>query len=196
MTDTRDKEGWVHNINADDAGLELTELNLEPSESDRKKIVDLLGVIEVKSLIADLTFKRVQGGLVVKIDGKYKADIEQSCVVTLEPIETHIEDSFSAWYADPDQAVSFNKARKQREMEKRHGEVPIVDEKDDPEPIINGKIDVGDVITQFLSMAIDPYPHKEGVEYEIGDDSPKGQPSAIRKNPFDKLKEWKDKQNT
>lgn len=196
MIETRNIAGWVHNINADDAGSELKDLHLEPGEEERKKIAELLGILELKSLKADLTFKRVQGGLVVKIDGKFEADVVQACVVTLDPLESHIDDSFSAWYADPDQAISFNKALKQRDMEKKHGETPIVDEKDDPEVIVDGKIDVGDTITQFLSLSLDPYPHKEGVQYEVGDDEKRPETSPIRKNPFDKLKEWKDKQNT
>lgn len=195
MTETKDKAGWVHIINAEDAGQDLTELALTPNADDLQRIADLLGIMEVKSLQADLEFKRVQGGLVVKIDGTFKADVVQACVVTLDPIENHVEDKFSAWYADPEQAVSFNKARKQREMEKQHGEVPIVDEKDDPEPIVNGQIDIGDVVTQFLSLSLDPYPHKEGVQFEVGDDEVRPETSPIRKNPFDKLKEWKERQD-
>lgn len=196
MTDTRDKAGWVHFINADDAGQELTELHLEPNEADLKKIAELIGILELKSLKADLRFKRVQGGLVVKVSGDFKADVVQACVVTLDPIESHIDDNFTAWFADPAQAISFNKALKQRDMEKKHGETPIVDEKDDPEVIVDGKIDIGDTITQFLSLSLDPYPHKEGVQYEVGDDTPQAKAAGVRKNPFDKLKEWKDKQNT
>lgn len=194
MVDTNDKNGWVHIINADEAGDALKELHVSPDEKDRQKIAGLLGILELKSLSAELRFKRVQGGLVVRIDGDFAALVVQSCVVTLDPIESEIKDSFSAWYADPEQAISFNKALKQRELEKQHGEIPIVDEKDDPEPIIDGVIDIGDVVTQFLSLSLDPYPHKEGVQFEVGDDAPKSEASPIRKNPFEKLKEWKGKQ--
>jgi len=55
---------------------------------------------------------------------------------------------------------------------------------------------VGDVVTQFLSLSIDPYAHKEGVQYEVGDDEEHPETSPIRKNPFEKLKEWKDKQGS
>ena len=196
MTDTRDKEGWKHIVNADELGVEVDELTLTPNEKDREKIANLFDILEVKALKADLKFKRVQGGLVIRIDGKFNADVLQRCVVTLDPVETHIEEDFKAWYADPEQAISFNKARQQREMQKQHGEAPIVDESDDPEPIEDGKIDLGDVVTQFLSLSIDPYVHKEGVEYEIGDDQNRPETSPARKNPFEKLKEWKDKQDS
>lgn len=196
MTDTRDKEGWEHIVKEEEAGESIIDLNLSPEEADRVKIANLLGIVEVKSLNAKLKLTRVRGGMVIRIDGTIKADIVQECVVTLEPIESHIEESFQAWYTDPDQAISFNKARQQREMQKQHGEVPILEESDDPEPIIDGVIDVGDVVTQFLSLSIDPYAHKEGVRYEVGDDEERPETSPIRKNPFEKLKEWKDKQGS
>lgn len=193
MSDTHVKPGWEYIIAADEAGVDITELKLSPNEEERAKIAELIGLVGLKSLDVDLKLKRQQGGLVVKISGDYTARVVQECVVSLEPVENDVKDSFDAWYADPDQAISFNKALKKRDMEKLHGEVPIVDEKDDPEPIIDGEIDLGDVVTQFLSLALDPYPHKEGVQYEIGDDSPKAEASAIRKNPFEKLKDWKAK---
>ncbi|MFP4313297.1 MAG: YceD family protein [Alphaproteobacteria bacterium] len=192
--ETRNKLGWIYKVEADKLGDEVKDLTLAPDETERQKIADLLDIPGVNSLKADLKFSRVQGGMVVKIDGVFTADVTQTCVVTLDPIENKVRDEFTAWYADPDQAISFNKVRKQRELEKQHGEVPIVDEKDDPEPVENGQIDLGDVVTQFLSLALDPYPHKEGVSYEIGDDEKRAETSPIRKNPFEKLKEWKSDQ--
>ena len=74
-----------------------------------------------------------------------------------------------------------------------NGETPIINEQEDPEKIIGGKIDLGEVVTQHLSLAIDPYPHKEGVKYEYGDDEPEKVPEAFKNNPFAALKDWKSK---
>ena len=39
-------------------------------------------------------------------------------------------------------------------------------ERDPPEPIVNGRIDLGAVTAEFLALGLDPYPRKPGVAYE------------------------------
>ena len=180
------KMPWSYIVSADDAGTEIESLELSPNNDESKALAEYLSIDELKNLKVDLKLTRKQGGLVVHIKGKIEADINQTCVVSLEPIENHISEEFEAWYADPDQAISFKKALQQKEMQKQHGEAPITDEKDDPEPIIDGKIDVADVATQFLSLAIDPYPTKEG-KVTSSEESERVIHSE-KKNPFEALK--------
>jgi hypothetical protein len=49
----------------------------------------------------------------------------------------------------------------------RHGrrEVEVVLE-DMPEPLVGGMVDLGALATEFLMLAIDPYPRKPGIEFE------------------------------
>ena len=37
---------------------------------------------------------------------------------------------------------------------------------DPPEPIVNGAIDIAALATEFLVLALDPYPRKEGAMFE------------------------------
>ena len=140
-----------------------------------------------------MTLERDTGSMVIHVMGHIDAKITQSCVVTLEPIETTISENFEAWYADPAAAVSLTRARHDRQASKGSKEMPVLDERDDPEPVIDGKIDIGELVTQYLSLAIDPYPHKEGVRYEKGDDESGPVKSDLQKNPFAALKDWKNK---
>jgi hypothetical protein len=63
--------------------------------------------------------------------------------VTLAPFATTVveefEDDFSEDVEMPD-------------------EVSLALEEDLPEPIENGVIDIGEVVTQYLSLSLDPYP--------------------------------------
>ena len=34
-----------------------------------------------------------------------------------------------------------------------------------PEPLVGGSVDLGTLATEFLLLAIDPYPRKEGVKF-------------------------------
>jgi uncharacterized metal-binding protein YceD (DUF177 family) len=116
----------------------------------------------------------------------------QNCVVSLEPFELQLSEEFEGWFADKDNTVSFAAAKKEREVVKPHAEVEILDEKEDPEAIIDGVIDLGEFTAQHISLAIPPYPHKEGVHYEVGDDEFQvDEKSPLRKNPFEALKNWK-----
>jgi len=38
-------------------------------------------------------------------------------------------------------------------------------DEDDPDPVIDGKIDLGALATEFFALGLDPYPRKPGVEF-------------------------------
>lgn len=102
-------------------------------------------------------------------DGAYAAEIVQLCVVTLEPIEQTLSGDLTVRYwpegeleAHDDMAV----------------EDPIAAD-DPPEPIENGRIDLGRLVYEELAVTIDPYPRKPGAEVEAGDS---GEPGAA--SPF------------
>ena len=42
--------------------------------------------------------------------------------------------------------------------------VSLADE-DDPDPVIDGKIDLGALAAEFFALGLDPYPRKPGVEF-------------------------------
>lgn len=186
---------WSHIIQADLAGTEMKSVTIEPDAKQLEALAEHYDINAIKNLKADLNFKREQAGLIIHITGRFSADIEQTCVVTLEPMTTHIEEDFEAWYGDLEQAVSFTKAKQQKESLRQQGEAPVLAEKDDPEPIENGKLDLGDIVMQFVSLSIDPFPQKEGVELGEGEVPEVKEPAPERANPFAKLQEWKDKQH-
>jgi uncharacterized metal-binding protein YceD (DUF177 family) len=129
--------------------------------------------------------------MIVHIKGQIKAEIVQNCVVSLDPVLSTIEDDFEAWFADPQAAVSLTKARHDRESISGHSEVKMLDEKDDPEEIIDDKIDLGELVTQHLSLSVEPYPHAEGVDFE--NKATKDFDDNEVNNPFAALKDWKSK---
>jgi hypothetical protein len=79
-----------------------------------------------------------------------QADVEQACVVTLEPVRDQIREDFDIqlWPEEdlpvPESGlVDLNK-------------VP------EPEPIVNGQIEVGRIVFECLASAINPYPRRPG----------------------------------
>jgi hypothetical protein len=75
-------------------------------------------------------------------------------VVTLEPIENEVAESIDLVFA-PAAALPGH--------ESAEVEVPI---DDTPEALLDGKIDLGAIATEFLLLGIDPYPRKPGVVFQ------------------------------
>ena len=184
---------WSYLFNVDDMDGKHHALSISPDEEARKRLAQRLNIVAIEDLKADITIKHGAGAAAYHVVGKISADITQECVVTLEPIHNHLDDEFEGWFADPEAAISIAKARHEKLTEKGHGEQPILDEQDDPEPLVNGKIDLGELVTQYLSLSIDPYPHAEGVDFADVEDKKAADKDDPVRNPFAALKDWKDK---
>ncbi len=191
--DTLTEQEWSHFFNIGDIEKGRAELSISPSEEECEDIARRVDVLGIKDVKADLVVTRESGSAIYNVIGNFSAIVTQECVITLEPIETKISEPVEGWYADKQSAVSFAAAKREREGIKTQGEIEILDESEDPEAIIDDVIDVGELVTQHISLAIPPYPHKEGVEFEITDDKFKlNENSPLRKNPFEALKDWKE----
>lgn len=184
---------WAYPVEVTNLGGSARRMTISPPPEIRKALVPRLGIASLESLEADLEFARNDGSAVLHVTGLIRAHFTQNCVVTLEPIEVELNENFEAWFADPEEVVSFTKARHDRKLSKGSVEMPVLDERDDPEPIIEGRVDAGELVVQHLSLAINPYPHKEGVQYEIGDDTVPDIMPDTQKNPFAALKDWKNR---
>ena len=49
---------------------------------------------------------------------------------------------------------------------------PAHEEDDPPDPIVDGKIDLGALAAEFVALALDPYPRKPGARFEPVDVEP------------------------
>jgi uncharacterized metal-binding protein YceD (DUF177 family) len=162
-----------------------------------KPIAERLQILELKNLTAECRLTLQNAGHILYISGYFKADIVQECVVTLQPVYSTLEDSFEAWYADHDKAIPFNRAKHQQKAMAEGDEVQILEEKDDPEPLVDGQVDLGELVIQFLSLAVNHYPRAEGVDAEeepaLIEIKAKSSATTLRPNPFAALKNWRPK---
>ena len=109
----------------------------------------LAGVRELPRLSAVFDLSRRGAG--VRVTGQVSARVGQTCVVTLEPIESDLEEQV-------DLHVQFG-------VHCGHRQTDTKDDDDPPEPLVDGKLDLGAIATEFLLLGIDPYPRKAGVEF-------------------------------
>lgn len=91
------------------------------------------------------------------VSGTIRARVTQTCVATSEDFETDIEAPVSIRYStdgiDPNAEVDLE------EM------LASLDAEDPPDLLVDGRIDLGAIITEFLALALDPYPRKPGTEF-------------------------------
>ena len=181
---------WSYAFSAEEVDRKPVHVDIEAPESAFSALCSRLGIVSIESLKANLTLVRNDVNKVVNIHGRILADVHQKCVVTAEAVEEHVDDTFEAWFAEPNNAVSFTKAKRERTAKPANNEHPMLEEEEDPEEIIDGKIDLGELVIQYLSLSLNPYPKKEGAEYENKEAS-LDHDQDVYSNPFAALKEWK-----
>lgn len=189
------EQEWSHFYDVEDLESKPERLTIEASEEELEDVSRRLQIIGIKNASAKLVLKREQGGRVIHVSGELTALVIQECVISAEPIETTIVEPVEGWFADKDKTVSFVAAKRDREADKSNNlEVELMEEREDPEAVLNGAIDLGELVTQHISLALPPYPHKEGMIFEHGDENIQiNEESPLRKNPFEALKDWKEK---
>lgn len=186
---------WSFPIQADDIQSEGKQLEIAPSEAQRKALAKRLGIVRLNDLKAQVALEREKGSHTIIVRGNLKASVTQNSVVSMEPMDVEVEDEFESFFADHNAAVPFQRAKNDAYVKSGITEVPMLDEREDPEPLDDGKIDLGELVTQYLSLAIDPYPHKETESYENSEVAQEKLkiPEKLRPNPFEALKNWRPK---
>lgn len=166
---------WNHTVQEiPETGLAV-ERAASPEECEA--IARALELVACRSLTARYAVAP-RGGGHVQVSGAVKAVVEQTCVVTLEPLVNEVSDSFRVDYW-PDTEMP----------EPGSGHVDMHDEPD-LEPIVAGRIEVGRVIFECVAGAIDLFPRKPGVTFEA---PPEEDSSAGAGSPFAALAKMKNK---
>ena len=126
-------------------------------------VIAFAGVVELRRL------SRTQ----FAFDAALDADIVQPCVVTLEPVTTHIARRFS------------RELHYVPRLQASGGVLTLAaGDEDVPEEIDNLEYDLAVPLLEEFLLAIDPYPRKEGVAYEPPKEAPEPpeSPFAVLKN--------------
>ena len=133
-------------------------VTIEANPTERAALAALLKLPSIESLNATLTLKRAaRGG--ARVIGTVSGALTQTCVVTLELFPATVEEEVDVRFAPPDDERAARRGTQEPET------FSVADE-DEPDPIIDGKIDVGALAAEFFALGLDPYPRKPGVAFE------------------------------
>lgn len=169
-----DELNWKFKVTLSDLPPGGAEFEVVPDEAVREELAKRAGVLAVPRLVARLQV-RPQGKSDALVDGTLNAAVRQLCVVSLEPFENQIEEPVSLRFA-PAETLDTDTPQ-----------VIEVGGDDPPEPLLDGKLDLAEVVAEFLTLSVDPYPRRPGVEFvPSGEGEPDKNPSAF--SALEKLK--------
>jgi uncharacterized metal-binding protein YceD (DUF177 family) len=125
-------------------------IDLSADERERKLITDRLGLRGLDRLEAHGTIDRK--GEIVRVRGRVKASLCQSCVVTDEPVEAHADEAFDIYFLPEPKTDSSEE------------EVELVESDCDVVFHDGAAIDLGSAIADTLALSLDPYPRSASAE--------------------------------
>jgi uncharacterized metal-binding protein YceD (DUF177 family) len=147
-------------IETDQIGAEGLDLEIAAEPREREALARRFGLVDIGYLAVSATVKPISRRL-FRVEGSFEAEVMQTCVVTLEPVPARLVQSFSASFGEGGPGLPAL--------------LTGLDEDEQPEPIVDGVIDIGETVAQYLALALDPYPRKPGASVPEEYGQPEGQ---------------------
>lgn len=131
------------------------DMEIVASEEEREALAAAYDLLEVKALSARATLRAGEKGDVT-VMGRVVADIVQTCVVSLAPVDQHMDEPVSVRFVAAGSPEAPKPAKPGAEV------VIRADEPEPPEVLTGPTIDVGALAEEYFVLAIDPYPRAPG----------------------------------
>lgn len=149
---------------------------------ERAKVARRLDLIDVAVLRVEGTVEPESDPSVLRLTGRIEAEVTQRCVVTLEPVAARIDQRVVRRFTltPPDVLLT----------EEDEVEVEVDSSEDEVEPLLGSVLDLGEIATEELALALDPYPRAAGAEDALNEYLTSSE-DEVDTNPFAALKRLK-----
>ena len=147
-------------------------IQLQATPEECRALAVRLSLIELASLNGEIRVERVDTTASYLVTGRLAADAVQTCVVSLEPVPAKVEAEFDRLFSRDLPAEA-------------KGEVEIDVEAETPEPLLGDRLDLGEILAEELSLALDPYPRSAEADHHLADFG--GEPGGGTRSPFGTL---------
>ncbi len=143
---------WSYPIVAGDITNDAKDFVIEADKDDFTAIARALNVLSVRELSANLRIHRTKNS--IRLRGHVAAMVEQSCVVTLEPVQQALKETIDRTFVASSSEINpvFAKMNSNREM------MIDPDEVDPPEIIEIGRLDLAAIALEHVIIGLDLYP--------------------------------------
>lgn len=137
-------------------------LRIEADAAECAALAERFDIEGLEFLRAEVHAKPFAHGDLVRLTGHLAAKVRQTCGVTLAPVDSDLDGDFE---------MTFTFAPEEPEGQ----EIELDAEGEDPpEAIIDGVIDIGEVVAEQLALLIDPFPRAPGAEFQAPEDTEAG----------------------
>ena len=133
---------------------------VKAAPAEREELASFYQLPAIAALTATLRVEPWgRGG--ARVTGVVHGEVTQTCVVSLDPVQATVDEEVDVRFAPQTAANSGSVATEEPQT------FSLVDE-DEPDPIIDGTIDLGALTVEFLALGLDPYPRKPGAAFDEG----------------------------
>ncbi len=153
----------VQNLPQDGADFEIS-----ANEVECAKLAERFNLARLSGLNAKLRLDRRSRGA-VRLSGKILAQVTQTCVATLDPVDEDVE-------IDLDMVF-------QPGFEDLPPDAPEFDSDRDIEPLTGDSLDIGEVVAVEMALSLNPYP-RAATAPMIGPDGADAQDGPAPERPF------------
>lgn len=154
---------------------------VETTPEERGALAEDCGLPGIEALSADLRVAR-HGADGLRVTGTVAARVRQVCVVSLDEFAADLVEPVDLRFAPEAEVEALAAERAAR---------PAGDDEeleDLPDPIVNGRIDLGALVAETLVLGLDPYPRRPGIAFE---DPAPAAPEPPEASPFAVLRDLK-----
>lgn len=174
---------FTHSLNVQDLSADGRDYSLVGGQDifeEIKKRFDIVEISEFQALVR-IQDKGKHNG--VWVTGHIKASLIQRCIVSLEDVEETINEEFELMLVDEATVERFD-----------NDEAYLDPEIPDYDLLEGDTLSPGEIAIQTLSIMMNPYPRKDGVEIDLGTatDVSINKEEIKRPNPFSVLSELSD----
>jgi len=123
-------------------------IHLSANAEEKKKLAKRIEAPELVDFEADFEAKKQASGIYLLI-GHIRAKLVQTCVRTLQPVSTSIDEHFDVTFMDQAVYAEQEGAEEEHEIE-------------DIEVLTGEEVNLGEIAAQYLCLSIDPFPVSDG----------------------------------
>ncbi len=138
-------------------------LRLAAKSDECAALTRRFGVERLESLTADLRLCPEGKGQILRVNGRLRADVVQTCIVSGDSLTQTMDDDFRLVFRFVSRSARKLKDCPAREPEPfcgdDSGDLPDIEDADP------GGIDLGEAIVQQFAVFLDPYPRRDGVQW-------------------------------
>jgi hypothetical protein len=141
-------------VPVDQIGADGCEFDIRAEPRERAALAERFGLVAIDALTARVHLERARGRKTIRLAATFHAEVTQTCVVTLEPVEAVLDQDFVIHYAETKAGEDAAEV--------------VVSLDDDTEPLVGPVLDMGEAVAEELALSLDPYPRRPDAAIESG----------------------------